>query len=241
MRIQILSDLHFEFQRDAGRSLMDACKADSVDVLVLAGDIAVADGIGAALALFSERYPQVIYIHGNHEYYGSDRESVLAHTREAALRLGNVHFLDCDTVELGGHRFCGSPLWFRRTADAHRLRHQLSDFQLIRDYATWVYTEHERARRFLETQVQAGDIVVTHHLPAEACVSPQYEGDPFNCFFLADMQHVMRERRPALWIHGHTHGSVDLVCEGTRVICNPFGYARREENRGFVEQLVVEV
>jgi UDP-2,3-diacylglucosamine pyrophosphatase LpxH len=210
-------------------------------VVVLAGDIAVADAIGSALALFSERYAHVIYVHGNHEFYGSDRETVLAHTHEAAARLGNVHFLDCDVVELGGRRFCGAPLWFPHTADCDRLRHQLSDFHLIRNYASWVYAQHDRARQFLEAQVQASDVVITHHLPAQTCVLPEYQGDPFNCFFLADMQHVMRERRPALWIHGHTHGSVDLTCEGTRVVCNPFGYVRREENAGFVEQLVVEV
>jgi hypothetical protein len=32
-----------------------------------------------------------------------------------------------------------------------------------------------------------------------------------------------------------------LRCDETRMICNPFGYARREENPGFVERLVVEV
>lgn len=241
MRIQILSDLHFEFHRDAGRSLVDACAGANPDVVVLAGDIAVADGIGAALALFSERFPQVIYVHGNHEYYGSTREAVLAHTHEAVARHANVHFLDCTSVELGGRRFCGTPLWFQHTADAERLQRDISDFHLIRDYSSWVYAEHDRARRFLEQQVQPDDIVITHHLPTEACVLRQYKGDPLNCFFLADVQHVMRERRPALWIHGHTHGSVDLVCEATRVVCNPFGYARREENRAFVEQLVVEV
>ena len=53
MRIQLLSDLHFEFQRDNGRTLAQACHAPDVDVLVLAGDIAVADGIAHALELFS--------------------------------------------------------------------------------------------------------------------------------------------------------------------------------------------
>ena len=241
MRIQILSDLHFEFHRDGGRSLVDACRVGDVEVLVLAGDIAVAEGIAPALTLFSERYAHVIYVHGNHEYYGSDRATVLAHTREACERLGNVHFLDCDSVELGGRRFHGAPLWFARSDAASRYQRQISDFSLIRDLSSWVYEEHERAKSFLEREVGEGDVVVTHHLPALPCVLPQYQGDPLNCYFVSDLAHVMRERRPALWIHGHTHGSVDLICEGTRVRCNPFGYLRREENRDFVEQLVLDV
>jgi predicted phosphodiesterase len=241
MRIQLLSDLHFEFHRDHGRSLVDACHASDVDVLILAGDIAVAEGISSALALFAERYPHVIYVHGNHEFYGSDRASVLAHTREACARLSNVHFLDCEAVQLAGRRFLGAPLWFARSAEATRNQRQISDFSLIKDYASWVYDEHERAKAFLESETRAGDIVVTHHLPALPCVLPQYQGDPLNCYFVSDLAHVMRARQPALWMHGHTHGNVDLVCEGTRVVCNPFGYARREENRGFIERLVLDV
>jgi Icc-related predicted phosphoesterase len=241
MRIQILSDLHFEFHRDGGRSLVDACYAPNVDALVLAGDIAVAEGIAPALTLFSERYPHVLYVHGNHEFYGSDRETVVAHTQEACTRLGNVRLLDCDAVELAGRRLHGAPLWFPRSDAATRYQRNISDFSLIRNLSSWVYDEHERAKSYLEREIRPGDVVITHHLPALPCVLPQYAGDPLNCYFVSDLAHVMRERQPVLWIHGHTHGSVDLVCEGTRVRCNPFGYLRREENRGFVEQLVLEV
>jgi Icc-related predicted phosphoesterase len=30
--------------------------------------------------------------------------------------------------------------------------------------------------------------------------------------------------RPALWLHGHTHGSCDYKLGDTRVVCNPMGY-----------------
>jgi Icc-related predicted phosphoesterase len=241
MRLQLLSDLHFEFHRDGGRALVEECHATGVDVLLLAGDIAVAEGIGPALTLFAERYPQVIYVHGNHEFYGSDRARVLAHTRDVCKRLGNVHLLDCESVELGGQRFVGAPLWFARSDAALRYERHLNDFNLIRGYADWVYAEHERARSYFEREARPGDVVITHHLPALPCVLPKYKDDPLNCYFVSDLQHVMREHRPALWVHGHTHGNVDLVCEGTRVRCNPFGYARHEENPEFVERLILEV
>ncbi|MFT3926689.1 MAG: metallophosphoesterase [Myxococcales bacterium] len=241
MRIQLLSDLHFEFQRDAGRGLVEVCYEPDVDVLILAGDIAVAGGIEPALTQFSERYPRVLYVHGNHEFYTSNRESVLAHTRQACERLGNVSFLDCETVEIEGRRFHGAPLWYRETDDTQRLAQYLNDFRVIADYRSWVYREHARAREFLETQVGPGDVVITHHLPSYACVVPEYQDHPLNCFFVSDMEHVMRQRRPALWCHGHTHGSVDMTFESTRVLCNPYGYARREENADFEPRLVVEI
>jgi predicted phosphodiesterase len=85
MRLQLLSDLHFEFHRDGGRSFVDSFDPTGIDVLVLAGDIAVAEGIPHALALLCERFRDatVVFVHGNHEFYGSDRNFVVAITKQA--------------------------------------------------------------------------------------------------------------------------------------------------------------
>jgi predicted phosphohydrolase len=236
-----MSDLHFEYHADAGRALVAACHAPEADVLVLAGDIAMAEGIPDALALFSERYPNVIYVHGNHEYYGSTRERVVAITREACARLGNVHWLDASAVEIKGTRFFGAPLWFPENEAAVRHSRHLNDFRQITGAEAWVYREHQRARRLLEEQVRPGDVVISHHLPAEACVLPQYKDHPLNCFFVAGVEDVLEKTRPALWMHGHTHGNVDVVIGETRVLCNPHGYVKRDENPGFRPRFVVEV
>jgi len=49
--------------------------------------------------------------------------------------------------------------------------------------------------------------------------------------------------RADLWIHGHTHDSFDYVLKGTRVLCNPRGYAKDgvNENPLFDANLTVEV
>src|SRR5205085_9638102 len=102
-------------------------------VLVLAGDIAVGPGIVPALNLFCERYrdASVVYVHGNHEYYGTDRESVLALTRDAAKMNRNLVWLDSDVAEIGGHRFLGGPLWFELRPDAQRFKRGMADFDAI--------------------------------------------------------------------------------------------------------------
>jgi predicted phosphodiesterase len=71
MRIQILSDLHFEFHRDNGRSFVETLDPAGVDALVLAGDISVGDDLPEALGLLCRRFHDaaVIYVHGNHEFY----------------------------------------------------------------------------------------------------------------------------------------------------------------------------
>ena len=65
MRIHVLSDLHFEFQKWRREVDVNSILAD---VTVLAGDIAVGlDGIAWALKAFKR---PVVYVMGNHEFYG---------------------------------------------------------------------------------------------------------------------------------------------------------------------------
>lgn len=106
MRIHLLSDLHFEFQRWRRVWSLDAVDAD---VHVLAGDIGVGlEGIQWALANFSK---PVIYVLGNHEYYGQrPMMELLEKARQKTIGT-NVHLLENDRVVIDGVRFLGCTLW----------------------------------------------------------------------------------------------------------------------------------
>jgi len=238
MRVRYMSDLHFEFHADHGRSFVASLDPSGVDLLVLAGDIAVGDGIGPALDLFCERYPEatVVYVHGNHEFYGTTRERVVAETLEAKERHRNLRWLDCDVLEIGGVRILGAPLWFQHPGLHSHLRSSMNDFSQILHFEDWVYKENARGLAFLRRELGTqgpGDIVVTHYLPAKASISPRFRGHSLNIFFLCDVEPLILEREPAVWVHGHTHDSVDARVGETRILCNPFGYVRHEENRAF--------
>ena len=58
--------------------------------------------------------------------------------------------------------------------------------------------------------------------------------------FASDLEKVMVEYKPDLWIHGHMHLPVDVVVDKTRVLCNPHGYPH-EPNNGFNPDLIVEI
>jgi hypothetical protein len=45
----------------------------------------------------------------------------------------------------------------------------------------------------------------------------------------------------SLWTHGHTHESFDYVVNGTRVVCNPRGYAPMELNAAFDPVLTINL
>jgi Icc-related predicted phosphoesterase len=243
MRLQLLSDLHFEFHRDGGRSFVDSLDPGGIDVLVLAGDIAVAEGIPPAFGLLCERFRDaaVVYVHGNHEFYGSDRGFVLKLTEEARSANPNLVWLDCSGAEIRGFNFLGAPLWFPRAKVDERLKHAMTDFSAIEDLESWVYEENARAVAIFEEQLRPGDIVVTHHLPSQRCVAPRFVGHPLNPFFVCDLTDLIIERRPRLWLHGHSHGSMRVQIGETTVLCNPFGYAVEAPNHEFVDRLVVEI
>ena len=114
MRLQLLSDLHFEFHRDGGRAFVDSLDPTGIDVLVLAGDIAVAEGLLPALTLLCRwfRDAEVVFVHGNHEFYGSDRNFVVEVTKRAQTENRNLVWLDNSRVQLSGFNFLGAPLWF---------------------------------------------------------------------------------------------------------------------------------
>lgn len=238
MKVLVASDLHIEFHADGGQALLDELPTSGVDVCVLAGDVCAGHDIPRVAEMFCERFPDVIYVHGNHEFYNGRFEAVHAVTRQATERFERFHWLDHSAVEIGGVRFLGAPLWFRQASGAPK--QYMSDFHVIAGFEDWVYAENAKAIEYLTENVTRDDVVVTHHLPSQRSVSPQYRGHPLNPFFVCELDSLIERAQPQLWIHGHTHDSVDYRIGDTRVLCNPFGYPD-ELNARFEPGLVVDI
>jgi predicted phosphodiesterase len=250
-RLRIFSDLHLEF--------FDWTPPPApADVIVLAGDISGgADGVRWARRQFPDT--PIVYVPGNHEFYGADLPVALEDLRAEARRL-DVYLLDRDTCIVGGTRFLGTTLWTdyalygstpdaldRAMADA---ADEMNDFRMIRwDKGQPLSPALVREMHVAQTQWLAQrltepfagrTVVVTHHLPHPQSIHPKYEGTRFNPCFASDLDHLVRPP-VALWIHGHTHESIDYVVNGTRVVCNPRGYLPHEPNPSFDPMGAVEL
>lgn len=127
-----MSDLHLEFQ---GQNPIDTSNPEQADVLVLAGDIFVADDLKRwtredvqlpheskrAVAAVTYRkfldevaksYDVVIYVAGNHEFYhGKFRDSLNVLRDECTLNYDNVFFLENDTITVNDVKFVGGTMW----------------------------------------------------------------------------------------------------------------------------------
>ena len=241
MRLAIASDLHLEF---GGVALTNTGAAD---VLVLAGDICVVRQL--PLAWFfdvCESFRKVLYVPGNHEYYGSDIDLMLNRLRFDLSCFSNLHILANETVEIGEVTFAGSTLWTSidnsNPLAMWDVRQGMSDFSQIHEgtmvgkihnhppYITpqrWC-KEHEKAVQFL--QEQKADVVITHFSPSYQSCSEEYLGSRLNPGFHTELQDLIINLSPFLWIHGHTHDRFDYMVEKTRVICNPRGYPEENSN-----------
>lgn len=253
MRLAILSDLHLSV---AGMPVPQV----ECDAVILAGDVARPQQAMAWARQFSV---PVIYVPGNHEYYGGSLSGTLASLRELA-RGSHVHVLERDELRLGGVRFLGCTLWtdFRLPAtEAERAeamtmaRQMIRDFSRIRlnDAGDALFTP-ERSRQVFDESVAWLDkkfaepfdgitVVVSHHSPSTGSINPKYEGSPLNACFVSNIEPQLHRWNPPLWIHGHLHDSYDYVVGDTRVVCNPRGYVRNDvaENTSFNPGLVVSV
>jgi len=268
VNVRPLSDLHLEYHADGGKEFIRSLRTDG-DVLVLAGDIARMDvGIERTLARFRAQFScPIVLVHGNHEFHKSNRNTIVRATRNAVSQIRGVHWLDSDLIEIDGQRILGTPLWFGRSPaplypvvstdeewqrgfiravgkDQHGktavLDDTQADFEFIEDFHQWVYDENERAIRFLDENLREGDIVVSHYLPSRQSTPPRFDRALSNCWFVSNVEPLILDRKPALWIHGHTHDSVDYRIGTTRVVCNPMGYAGHE-NVAFDDTMLVEV
>jgi Icc-related predicted phosphoesterase len=259
MKVALASDIHLEF------GTIELTNDQSADVLILAGDICQAvdvtyntTTIGRTCQTFfkqvSDRFPQVIYIMGNHEHYQGD----FARSRERLLKMldqqacDNVHLLEKDVVTIADVTFVGGTLWtdFNREDSLcmWNAGQSMNDYRVCRNsgrgisgggYASRLQpedtlTEHkamlEYIRLVTEGQADQKFVVAVHHAPSSASVAECYKGDLLmNGNFYTDLSEFILDRpQIRLWVHGHMHNRSDYMIGTTRVVCNPRGYVGYE-------------
>lgn len=248
MKLHILADLHIEF------GPFEPPKTDA-DLVILAGDTDLnTRGITWAKEAFAGK--PVIYVPGNHEYYGETYQKLRAEMQEEAAD-SNVHLLDCAKYEKDELVILGATLW----TDFHLLGSQsismltvqagMNDFKKIRTLPQYrkfrpldALQSHSKEKAWLEKEIQAAAgkklVVVTHHLPSLKSIPEQWKNDHLTAGYASSLDELVADSGAILWIHGHTHTACDYMIGETRVLCNPRGYVRREAT-GYDPALVVEI
>jgi Icc-related predicted phosphoesterase len=248
MRIHILRDLHLEF----GPLLLPKVQADLV---VLAGDVHVGT---RGLEWCREQFPatSVIYVLGNHEYYGFAIPKLTEKLRQEAAG-SQVFILNDEAKEISGVTFLGTTLWtdFRLLGDpvlsSREADQVMNDYRRIRVSPPYrrlrpadTLARHQRSRRWLMLQLAERApgpvVVVTHHVPSARSLGNHKPLDLVSAAFASRLDDLVAQSKATLWVHGHIHQAADYVLGNTRVMCNPRGYPD-EPVPEFDPSLVVEI
>lgn len=254
MKLQILSDLHLSVQPLAP-------PRSDADLVILAGDI---DRPAAAMAWALALDKPVVYVPGNHEFYGSSLGATVAELKRLAAGT-RVRVLDNEVAFWPGLRIVGSTLWTDYLACGHGAEQDRAIAQALafnRDFsrircgepgAERLFTPQDAAALFvrnaawlaqtLATPFAGSTLVVTHHAPSLRSIHPRFAGSPLNAGFVSNAEQLLDGTRVQLWVHGHTHDGFDYRVKGCRVLCNPRGYAPAgaNENAAFDPLLTVQL
>jgi hypothetical protein len=198
----------------------------------------------------STKWKSVILVAGNHEYYQSVRgkktvEEIQRLLDEGCKALGNVHFLNKNSLEIDGVRFLGTTLWsqipvksmrtvsssmndyrkiFTQRGDLHYSKRHPGGWNTLTVDLTVLW--HDDQVAWLEEEIPKSTlptVIVTHHAPHPNHLTDKDE--PTNPAYATDLTRLMKS--PVVcWISGHTHKAISFIPEGTNVLCasNPKGY-----------------
>lgn len=242
MRINYFSDVHLEF------ALLKVPDNDA-DIIVAAGDIGIGtQGIDWLKALDKP----VIYVAGNHEFYSHEYRQTLQSFRTQCMD-SNIHFLENDSFIFQDVRFLGCTLWADLFVDgdkkADALGKTLNDFKRIQ-FAEKLFDVvefsklHQYSTAWLEQQLaqpfSGKTVVITHHAPSLWSWNDSAHALK-KLAYCSDLKPFLHEYEVAAWIHGHVHSQMDYRIAGTRILCNPRGYAGKKIVPGFDQNRVVEI
>jgi Icc-related predicted phosphoesterase len=232
-----ITDIHLEWWKNLVdfSSVIDKKVAD---IVILTGDIAG----GTYAVKFIEHLIglgyQVIYVLGNHEFYGHDVDELIVEWRELSKEIKGLHFLEGDSVVIGDVEFFGTCLW--TSLDTSSKSEDVSFFLklIIKKESDFIHTKNWNVNKMkdrfhdawgnLQNIIEASNskkkVVLSHYLPSYACIHECYVNSTNNPMFATELGNYIAQSEIMYWFHGHTHSSVDKIIGSTRIICEPYGY-----------------
>ena len=246
MKISLVSDVHLEFGD------LDFENDQGAQVLILGGDICVAHDITQRdpygvmgpeyrsnrfhdfFQRCHDRFPHVIYIVGNHEYYHSDFATAFAHLKDVLGYLPNLHVLEKESITIDDVTFLCGTLWTDMNQEdpstLWEIRRYMNDFRIIRDSRYPVHykdpegvfhtregrfspetsvEEHRAMLKFVKESIDADPtakyVVVGHHSPSRSSTHPQYADQTMvNGAYSSDLDQFILDR-PQIKLWTHGH------------------------------------
>ena len=241
MVFQYLSDLHFE--QPANRAYLKSNPLRPIaDTLLIAGDLMplnCIDRFSDFLDFLSSNWKSVIWVPGNHEFYGSDLSEFLEPRVEQIRQ--NIHLCHRSPITIEDTTILGCTLWSHIDQNnRYLIERSLHDFDKINwngrgltvdDYNSM----HQKDLEFLRvSNIDSSTVIISHHVPTLENYPRKYKGSSLNQAFVSDNSNVVEASKAPFWIYGHHHTNTKPFKLGqTLVMTNQLGYVAAEEHFKF--------
>lgn len=213
MKVAIISDLHLLHWQRSGHfiPLIDGLKRsldkEKPNIIIDAGDV-------ESEKLWWKHFTgwPLHRTHGNHDWYGKEwNDNVGPSISRSGKIVSTTLWTDFDNNNPVAH---------------FNVQKGLADYRWIKGITTEkIYQTHLESIRLLENCANNDeDIIMTHHAPSYRSVAKKYKDDPLNPGFASNLDWLVEQKQPKIWLHGHMHDPADYMIGETRVICHPCGY-----------------
>lgn len=234
MKLQILSDIHIDYNTDFKPTI-----SKEADYILFAGDFSNLHEMKLGI-----KQSKVIYCHGNHDYYN---EQLTNHNSITIIKAEKVIILACTfwtnfnnncpltklevSQRLNDYRYIQNATGTRSITPEDIYEQHISDFNWIK----------ENLANFKLTHKDYKIVIMTHHSPTRQSISEKYRSMVLlNAAFSSDYdEFIINHPEIVLWVFGHQHNNFDTVIGTTRLVCNPKGYGN--ENPDFEAVKIVEI
>lgn len=239
MSVVFLGDIHIDTLTEFGADMYFSTLCNRIGkcrLVVLLGDIC--DGnpllernsvVADFLLRLTSRY-NVVAVMGNHDYYDSPLTTETYQTLSNSYKLLGVTVFNnqCISIpDVGTILF--STLWcgLDNVAELHNTQSVISDFKCITDLTVeQIQHQHKNSVQYIKENYHKVDYVVTHFAPSYMSKSGRYQHTHAphieqyfytELFNYGELDCLLDNEKPVLWVHGHTHTRAFYVAGNTTV------------------------
>lgn len=250
MDFQVASDLHIETH--GGLNAPQSCyPVRSAPILALCGDVYPFSRpeYPEILRRVAEPFDMVMYVPGNHEYYGTSINSDRG-IENTCFSVGNVVYMNKRSINIRGMQFIGATMWVNNPTDPPAAL-VMNDYSTIDGMtpkrSNSLHKDHKgfltRAVNQAKKDGRVGAVVMTHHAPDDRLAFDISSRPPstFPFYFATDMKSLTSDSFIKVWCHGHTHESYRTRLDpmGPIFASNALGYP--SENTGYNRHAVFRI
>lgn len=254
MIFQIASDLHLD-TRGGLNAPESAYPKPGAEILLLAGDLCQVNDPNYIdmLAKVCKPFKLVLYVAGNHEYYGNiPMNKIDEEIERCCQKVGNVIYMNNKRVDIDKLAFIGTTMWTNCPNDSSLM----NDFVQLTTRSGEPFSPMEENRLHTKdknwvakaiTQAKddnmSGAVVITHHAPLQGLPHGEHVSGPdyVPFYFSSDLNDLFFDNFIGCWAHGHTHETyMHRLSSGgdTLFVTNALGYD--DENPKYKQKYVVK-